>query len=125
MKYRDKLPEGCPPDESDEITELREVFRLVRSNPPTDEDFLSQRVKKPRQRFDGVSECQICGLSVFSERSDSERLLKLPHLRRRLICRLRLDVSAGSIQKTNKNSHYTWWPFAKFDILAHCEIESP
>ena len=34
MNYREPLPEGCPPVVAEEIVAPREVFRLVRCNPP-------------------------------------------------------------------------------------------
>ena len=123
MSYREPLPEGCPPAAADEIAAPREVFRLVRNNPPTVDDFKSQRAEKPAAVFQ-LSECQARGLSVFAERRDSERALKLPTLRGRLICRLRLDAGAGRIQQTGRPSHHTWWPLAAFDILAHCGVET-
>ena len=46
MIYREPLPEDCPPDEAEEITAPRVVYRLVRNNPPTGDDFLSQRAEK-------------------------------------------------------------------------------
>src|SRR6516162_8369758 len=107
MSYREQLPEGCPPDAAEEIASPREVFRLVRSNPPTLDDFRSQRTQKPQAVFQ-VNECQARGLSVFAERRDSERALKLPTLRGRLICRLQLDNGSGRIQQTGRPSHHTW-----------------
>ena len=123
MSYREPLPEGCPPGAADEIAAPREVFRLVRGNPPTVDDFKSQRAEKPDAVFQ-VPECQARGLSVFAERRDSERALKLPTLRGRLICRLRLDTGAGRIQQTGRPSHHTWWPLAEFNILANCGVET-
>lgn len=125
MSYREPLPAGCPPDAAEEIAQPREVFRLVRNNPSTLDDFKSQRAERPDAVFHvSVSECQARGLSVFADRRDSERAQKLPRLRRHLICRLRLDAGAGRIQPTGKPSHHTWWPLAAFDILAHCEVET-
>jgi hypothetical protein len=98
MSYRDRLPEGCPPDAAEEITTLRAVFRLVRTDPPMPADFLSQRQEKPGQIFRGVTECEACGLSVFADRRDAEaRALKLPSLKNRKICRITLAVGAGRI----------------------------
>lgn len=123
MSYRERLPEGCPPDAAEEIATATEVFRLVRGNPPTLDDFRSQRAEKPEAVFQ-VSECKARGVSVFADRRDSERALKLPTLRGRLICRLRLEAGAGRIQQTGRPSHHTWWPLAAFDILAHCGMET-
>lgn len=125
MSYLEELPEGCPPDKAEEIRTRLEVFRLVRNARPSEEDFRSQRAEKPDQVFHRVTECQARGLSVHTERDDSERALKLPNLRGRLICRLQLDAGAGCIQQTGLPSHHTWWPLADFDILGRCSVEVP
>lgn len=126
MPYLEPLPDDCPPDESDEVTEARDVFRLVRGNPSTINDFKSQRAEKPNARFHGVTECVTRGLSVLADRGEAENAVKLPNLRGRQICLVRLDVGAGRIQRTgNRPSHHTWWPLAAFDILTHCEMKTP
>lgn len=125
MSYRDSLPEGCPPDAAEEITTPRAVFRLVRTDPPTPADFLSQRQEKPDQIFRGVTECEACGLSVFADRRDAEaKALKLPSLKNRKLYRVTLTVGAGRVLQTFQPSHHTWWPLAEFDILAHCGVET-
>ena len=123
-EYRESLPPDCPPDGAREITSSAAVFRLVRTHPPTADDFRSQRAEKPFQEFPGVSECHARGLSVFSRREDSQRALKLPSLRGRLICRVQLESGAGRIQQTGRRSHHTWWPLAEFDILRRCAVEA-
>jgi len=125
MHYREPLPEQCPPETAEDIVSSREVFRLVRSNPPIEEDLRSQRAEKPWRSFEGISECQARGLSVFVERKESEEALKIPSLRGRLVCRVGLDAGAGRLQQTGRASHYTWWPLADFDILPHCTVENP
>lgn len=124
MSYRETLPNECPPATAEEITVARIVFRLVRTFPAANEDFRSQRAENPGQLFNGVTECQACGLSVFADVRDAERATKLPRLRGRSICRLTLDSGAGRIQQTGRPSHHTWWPLAAFDILEHCEAEN-
>lgn len=123
MKYREPMPEGCPPDVAEEIVEVQHVFRLVLSSPPTEADFQSQRAEKPDRNFVDVNECQASGLSVFVRRYDAERLLKMPKMRGRKVCRVLLNTGAGYIQKTGKSSHHTWWPFADYNILAQCDVE--
>ena len=63
------------------------------------------------------------GSLFFAARSDSERALKLPKLRGRLVCRVRLHAGAGRIQPTGRPSHHTWWPLAAYAILAYCEVD--
>ena len=125
MTYREELPGGCPPEEAEEIAEPRDVFRLVRNRTPTEHDFRSQRAEMPVRVFRGVTVCQARGLSVHADRRDALRALKLPRLRGRFICRLRLDAGADSIQQTGAPSHHTWWPLAEFDILDHGKVEAP
>lgn len=96
----------------------------MRTTPPTDDDFRSQRAEKPDHVFPGATECEARGLSVHTERRDSERALKLPSLRGRFICRLRLESGAGRILKTGARSHYTWWPLSDYDILNRCTVEA-
>ncbi len=57
MTYRESLPDDCPPDDAGEIAATRVVYRLVRNNPPTDDDFRSQRAERPDRVFRDVSEC--------------------------------------------------------------------
>ena len=97
------------------------MFRLVRTIPPTEDDFRSQRAEKPRQVFSGVTECQARGLSIHADRADSEQVLKLPTMRGRHVCRLALTAGSGRVQQTGQRSHHTWWPFADYDVLACCE----
>ena len=122
MEYREQLPDGCPPDDSDIISSRQEVFRLVRNTPPTEDDFTSQRAEYPTRNFHGVSECQARGLSVHTKLDDSLITLKLPSMRGRSICRVSLDIGSGAIMKTGRGSHHTWWPLASYDILNCCEI---
>lgn len=121
MTYREPLPEDCPPEESEDITVPLIVFRLVWNNPPTDDDFKSQRAEKPTQNF-GVPECRARGVSVFKERTAAEKMSKARNLNGTLICQVELDKGAGRIQRTGSRSHYTWWPLAEFDILSNCVV---
>ena len=120
MTYKEPLPVSCPPEAAEEIQVNRLLFRLVKSLPPTDEDFKSQRALKPDARFD-VSECLVRGLSVDTERSGIEKTAKLPHFRKRRICSVRVGPGAGRLLQTFQPTHHTWWPLADFDILSHCE----
>lgn len=125
MSYSEPLPEGCPPDASVEIDSEMRVFRLVKTFPVTLDDFRSQRAEKPGVLFKEVNECLARGVSVFTDRVDAEqKALRLPRFRGFQVCPVRLTAGAGRIQPTFQPSHHTWWPLAKFDILAHCEMEA-
>ena len=121
MTYREPLPEGCPPDDAEEITAPRVVYRLVRNNPPTDDDFRSQRAERPASLFN-VSECQARGVSVYANFHDVERQTRRPKLKGLAVCQVDLITRAGRIKKTGGTSHYTWWPYAGHDILANYQM---
>jgi len=126
MSDREPLPPGCPPDEAEEIKTTRYVFRLVRTNPPTEEDFKSKRAENLVPKPPCVSECEFCGVSVFPKKRDAAaKTRKLPNFKGLLVCRVTLTAGAGKIQKTFSRGHHTWWPLADFDILDNCEVESP
>ena len=118
MIFREPLPEGCPPQEAEEVTESRIVFRLVRGDPPKESDFSSQRAEKPQNQFN-VPECVARGVSVFSELGEAKKQLMRPTHKGKLVCRITLNKGAGRIL-TGRKSHITWWPLADFDILNHC-----
>ena len=125
MTYREPLPEDCPPDTAGEITSSRVFYRLVRNNPPTDDDFRSQRAERPNRIFRDVTECQARGLSVFASPNVAEQLSKSGTLQRTAICRVTLTTGAGRIQPTGRRSHHTWWPLDDYDILANCQVVTP
>ena len=120
MSYREPLPEDCPPEAAEEIVADRILFRLVKTLPPSEVDFKSQRALRPEARFD-VPECLARGLSVDTERAGIEKTARLPHFKKRRICAIRVGPGAGRLQQTFQPTHHTWWPLADFDILAHCE----
>ncbi len=116
MPYREPLLDDCPPDDAEEIDAPRIVYRLARNNPPTDDDFRSQRAEKPTARFN-VSECRARGVSVFTNLRDAER-----QTRRLTQCLITLTAGAGRILKTGDSSHHTWWPYDSYDILVNCQM---
>ena len=124
MTYRESLPDNCPPDTADEITSPRLVYRLVRNIPPINDDFRSQRAEKPTAQFN-VSECRARGVSVFTNLSDAERQTRRRNLRNLIPCLVTLTAGAGCIKKTGGSSHYTWWPYDGYDILANCQLVKP
>ena len=125
MSYREPLPDDCPPNDAEGIDAPRIVYRLVRNNPPTDDDFRSQRAERPEQIFRDVTECQARGLSVFTNLNIAERLSTSGRLQGMAVCRVTLATGAGRIQPTGRRSHHTWWPLADYDILTNCQVVAP
>ena len=100
-EFREKLPVGCPPVDARWIEKRQDFYRLVKSNPPTEDDFKSNRVKNPGKPPypDPVQECMSCGLSVFCDQGAAKRMLNLPKFRDYLICRVPLIEGAGFLKK--------------------------
>ena len=123
LEYREPLPDDCPPANAEEIVEPRIVYRLVRIDPPSLDDFRSQRAENPAATFRRVTECQARGVSVFMDIEDVNKRRERPRLSGTLICAVVLDKGAGRILQPNrKSSHCTWWPLANYDILANCRV---
>ena len=120
--YREILPADCPPEAAEEIVSPRIVYRMVDKDPPADADFYSWRYNNREERLRAASECEARGLSVYSRSRDVRRLIERSGATEARICQVLLDPGAGRIQKTGRRSHYTWWPWADFDILPHCQV---
>ena len=113
MQFPDYFPNNCPPDTAQEA--FGEVYRLVDNDPPTASDFRSQReqhLNEPCPK--NVTECQACGLSVFTSRDDIEFARRtVRRLRNKKIANGNLNSALGRILPTPSQntgqSHHTWW----------------
>lgn len=119
--FREPLPPSCPPRTASAVVADRVVYRLIRATPPCNDDFRSLRALRPEGAWD-LDECQVRGLSVFDNTDAAANVARLPRMKSRIICRVRLHDGAGFIKKTSGPGHHTWWPFAGYDILARCEV---
>ncbi len=107
-RYREPLPEDCPPETAEEIDAHRIVYRLVENDPPTYADFSSWRAKNLAEQTRNASECQARGVSVYSRSRDVRKLIERSEAEEARVCEVALDRGAGRIQKTGGRSHYTW-----------------
>lgn len=117
MKWRDHLPNECPPD--DAIPTNGVVYRLASRKNFDESDFLSYREMYPDGHWDGVPECIACGLSVFTEIAGIERLLRrVPGKKRskshkvKKVIEGKLTPKHGKMKNTpstTHKSHHTWW----------------
>ncbi len=123
MVWPDFFPTGCPHSYCEPAS--GRVYRLVESQPPAAKDFLSHRERFPSRQFN-VSECQVCGLSVYRSLEDAEALRRrIPAMKNRRIARGFLEPELGVVHHTpsNGDSHHTWWmpvgvtPWETFTVL--------
>ncbi|MCP2726873.1 hypothetical protein [Limnofasciculus baicalensis] len=75
MEWPDHFPSGCPPQNANNAS--GEVYRLIKHDSPTPKDFKSWREEnKEKDCPNGVTECQACGLSVYTEKADACRVIR-------------------------------------------------
>ncbi|MCQ2250385.1 MAG: hypothetical protein MJZ66_04675 [Bacteroidales bacterium] len=114
MEWFENLPLQCPP--SDAVACDGNFYRIANGNPAESEDFFSQRKMNPNKEFKGVDECIARAISVFLDKSDAERIMKLPKFKNATLALVFLFPKDGVIKKTFKNSHYSWWRSNDFNV---------
>ena len=119
-RYREELPDGCPPPEAKPLTATRLLFRLVSRYPPTEQDFDSVWKEQPERRI-RLDPCQGRGLSLFDTAAAAQRRTSYLTLRDKIVCAINVTPDAGPLLMTGRH-HYTWWPLDGYDILAHAQI---
>ena len=85
----------------------------------TTEDFFSQRKMQPDKVFKGlgIDECVTRAVSLFSEREEAEKRLKLPKFKKANIALVILEPKDGVLKKTFDIAHYSWWRTKDFNVL--------
>ena len=116
MEWFEELPVACPP--SDAAPCNGEYFRIVSGNPATSPDFFSQSKLQPNKIFVGkdIDECIAKAVSLYNEKGDALKRLKLPKFKHAVIAVVELEPKDGVMKKTFRDSHYSWWRSTNFDI---------
>lgn len=115
------VPEGCPQSEPITDTETNVLFHLVATDPPTEEDFQSQRELHPDRHFQGVTECVARSLSNWTDFSKCNDLRKIGRHKKKLVGRIQLAPNSGAIS-TRPDGHVSWWPCKGFDPVSATEV---
>jgi hypothetical protein len=106
------VPDGCPPPDAPEAS--GDVYRLIKGDSPSPDDFLPKVLEEPDGDFTG-KECMAGGLSVYRKKKDLARLLTLPTFKGKpwQVARATLSPAVGRLKPTPprkiRNSHHTWW----------------
>lgn len=105
----EELPEQCPPEDAKECNGV--FFRIANGNPTTSADFFSQRKLQPSKIFkgEGIDDCIVKSISLFSDKKEIEKRMKLPKFRKAVIAEVKLEPKDGKIKKTFGVSHYSLW----------------
>ena len=107
----------CP---NNALLQMRSYYyRIANGNPATTEDFFSQRKMQPDKVFKGlgIDECVARAVSLFSEREEAEKRLKLPKFKKASIALVTLEPKDGVLKKTFGIAHYSWWRTKDFNVL--------
>lgn len=115
-KWFEELPDQCPPDDAVECKGL--YYRIANGDPVTSEDFFSQRKMYPDKAFkgEGIDECVIKSVSLFSEKSEVMKRMKLPKFKKATIVKIQLTAKDGVMKKTFGFAHYSWWRSKYFNV---------
>jgi len=118
--WDDPLPGECPPIDAEDAFD-GVVLRLVKTDPPTADDFKFGKAtgkKKPN----GWDECRWCACSVWEGSTKREVLTgvaKFPKLRdNKFIAHIKIDGGSGKIMPHAPSStHLSLWMYDDFDPL--------
>src|SRR5437762_1463807 len=91
-------PPGCPPNDS--IDGDGVFYRVTRTDPPTEADFLTHQETGQRKKLD---ECERCCLSLCQERADAVQTSRLFPKLGNHIAQGKLDGSCGKVKLTGGN----------------------
>jgi hypothetical protein len=116
MPWPENFPDGCPPENAHPVS--GKVYRFVDNDIPEADDFHSWREQNPSEPCPpGLTECQTCGLSVFTtEEGVCTALRRKPFLRKKKPALGTLTSEFGVIlntpslgKKGTGENHHTWW----------------
>lgn len=115
-EWLETLPEQCPPEDAELCN--GSYYRIANGNPVDSADFFSQRKLQSDKVFKGsdINECVARTISLFSDRKEAERRLKLPKIRNASIALVELEPKDGMIKKTFGIAHDSWWRTIEFDV---------
>lgn len=106
----------CPPEDSVCPDGNMKYFRVVKSNPPSSECFLSYRKKYPNRNFQNECIARAVSLSdTFEGLLNSYYRTPAHKKKTRLIGILLLSSNDGMIKQTYAQGHYSWWRSVSFD----------
>jgi hypothetical protein len=112
MEWPDNFPDCCPPEDAREPSEM--VYRWIKKDSPTPEDFLTVRDLYPNRPFpENDKECRACANSVYTSRDDMRINRTTGRFRDMNVAVGHLTPDLGRIKHTpspgTKNSHHSWW----------------
>lgn len=108
------LPDQCPPDGC--VVPDGVYYRVTESSDVTCEDFWLHRKLNPTQKYN-TTECRAMAVSVFDTLPAAQKLLLLERHRHKVITAIKLDSTAGKIEKNGAPNHFSWWRATSYPVL--------
>lgn len=111
------LPDACPPPDAAQPTS-RLLVRLVRTDPPTAEDFRSCHLEGKTPSRKDHDPCAWQGCSFFAEETPREKIDGIAkyknHADKKFLAFIRIDEQSGVIKIGPDGHHTTVWLYAAF-----------
>jgi hypothetical protein len=125
MQWPSYFPKDCPPHNALDTSGI--VYRIIKEEIPQERDFFSWREENKDQACPStVTECQACGLSVYTDKNDAEQTIRrIPRFKKSRIAIGTLTSGMGMMANTpsrTSKSHHTWWtskdiePWTQFQV---------
>lgn len=105
-KFPDYFPSCCPPENA--IDANGAVFRVVKNEDLTSDDFLSHHELETAIT---ANPCSRCGVSVFNSFQKALHLQRMRPTLGNAIAEGNLNPSAGKMLLTIKSGHIDWWSY--------------
>jgi len=108
-------PTKCPPADAKDADVV--VYRTVRTDPPTNEDFLSWHEEGKEPKYPG-KECQACSVSVHRTQESAIHHREVCEYDGACIAVGVLNPSHGKTKDTPTRKfplHVSWWPYEGID----------
>ena len=122
VKYFESLEiEGqvCPPEDAVQPDGKKEYYRVLKSNPPTSDCFISHRIKFPEREFDDECEARSVSLSdSLDGLINGYFRMQANKKKARNIGAIVLTPNDGVIKQTGFKTHYSWWRSTDFELAS-------
>lgn len=119
------LPPDCPPSTAQPYNGT--IYRLVKSDPATNDDFRTHFVLFPGRKWKQHELCPAHGLSVGltaqAAAAQASRFGRRFKAATWYVAAAALDGSAGPIEQTFNPAHHTWWPRTGFNFAAAFTVQ--
>lgn len=110
-KFREDLPDGCPPSKASDVA-LQDVWRFILGTAPKDSDFDSHE-KLGRKNRNGASACDFASCSLM-DKERAKNMSKNQFFKKKLASRLEVPAASGK-HLANDKGHIHFWMYEDFD----------